>query len=113
MKSVFKKSRLFIMLASLLGVVSPMAQAADLVPVQPTVAVVDEQHQAISWANLMLNGFLQHHEGASINEISFDATDTVVTLTVAVLIKTVYIRRYLQIQQMKLRMKRLVNLPKL
>lgn len=57
MKSVFKKSRLFIMLASLLGVVSPMAQAADLVPVQPTVAVVDEQHQAISWANLMLNGF--------------------------------------------------------
>ena len=34
-----------------------MAQAADLVPVQPTVAVVDEQHQAISWANLMLNGF--------------------------------------------------------
>ena len=82
MKSVFKKSRLFIMLASLLGVVSPMAQAADLVPVQPTVAVVDEQHQAISWANLMLNGFLQHHEGASINEISFDATDTVVTLTV-------------------------------
>ena len=82
MKSVFKKSRLFIMLASLLGVMSPMAQAADLVPVQPTVAVVDEQHQAISWANLMLNGFLQHHEGASINEISFDATDTVVTLTV-------------------------------
>ena len=81
MKSVFKKSRLFIMLASLLGVVSPMAQAADLVPVQPTVAVVDEQHQAISWANLMLNGFLQHHEGASINEISFDATDTVVTNT--------------------------------
>ena len=59
-----------------------MAQAADLVPVQPTVAVVDEQHQAISWANLMLNGFLQHHTGASINEISFDATDTVVTLTV-------------------------------
>ena len=32
------------MLASLLGVVSPMAKAADLVPVQPTVAVVDEQH---------------------------------------------------------------------
>lgn len=42
MKSVLKKSRLFIMLASLLGVVSPMAHTVDLVPVPPTVAVVDE-----------------------------------------------------------------------
>ena len=73
MKSVLKKSRLFLMLASLFGAVIPMAHAADL---------VNEQHQAISWANVMLNGFLQHHTGASINEISFDATDTVVTLTV-------------------------------
>ena len=40
MKSVLKKSRLFIMLASFLGVVSPMAQAAYLVTVKPKVAVV-------------------------------------------------------------------------
>ena len=39
MKSVLKKSRVFIMLSSLLGVVSPMGQAADLFTVQPTVAV--------------------------------------------------------------------------
>lgn len=31
----------------------------------------------------MLNSFLQHHADASINEISFDATDTVVILTVS------------------------------
>ena len=49
MKSVLRKSRLFLMLASLFGAVIPMAHAADLVPVQPTVAVVNVQHQAISW----------------------------------------------------------------
>lgn len=71
MKSIFLKGSLVLALAAAFGM--PYASAAPLVPVQPTVAVVDDNHAAIVGANGLLNGFIQAHPQAAISEIAFDS----------------------------------------
>ncbi len=71
MKSLFVKGSLVLALAVAFGM--PNVASAKLVPVQPTVQVVDESHAAIVGANGLLNAFIQNHPDAAITEISFDA----------------------------------------
>ncbi|MDE8715382.1 hypothetical protein PZH35_14105, partial [Veillonella atypica] len=52
-----------------------VVDAASIVPVQPTVAVVDANHAAIVGANTLLNAFIQQHPKAAITDIAFDGED--------------------------------------
>ena len=57
MKSMFVKGGIALALAAAFGVNAPVVDAASIVPVQPTVAVVDANHAAIVGANTLLNAF--------------------------------------------------------
>lgn len=75
MKSMFVKGGIALALAAAFGVNAPVVDAASIVPVQPTVAVVDANHAAIVGANTLLNAFIQQHPKAAITEIAFDGED--------------------------------------
>lgn len=75
MKSMFVKGGITLALAAAFGVNAPVVDAASIVPVQPTVAVVDANHAAIVGANTLLNAFIQQHPKAAITEIAFDGED--------------------------------------
>ena len=75
MKSIFVKGGIALALAAAFGVNAPVVDAASIVPVQPTVAVVDANHAAIVGANTLLNAFIQQHPKAAITEIAFDGED--------------------------------------
>ncbi|MDU4759264.1 MAG: PepSY domain-containing protein [Veillonella sp.] len=70
MKSMFVKGGIALALAAAFGVNAPVVDAASIVPVQPTVAVVDA-----NGANTLLNAFIQQHPKAAITEIAFDGED--------------------------------------
>ena len=75
MKSMFVKGGIALALAAAFGVNAPVVDAASIIPVQPTVAVVDANHAAIVGANTLLNAFIQQHPKAAITEIAFDGED--------------------------------------
>ncbi|WP_251424795.1 PepSY domain-containing protein [Veillonella agrestimuris] len=72
MKSLVLKGSILLALATF-AVNVPVVEAEKPIPVQPTVAVVDENHAAIVGANAVLNAFLQNRPNATITEISFDS----------------------------------------
>ena len=53
MKSMFVKGGIALALAAAFGVNAPVVDAASIVPVQPTVAVVDANHAAIVGLSLI------------------------------------------------------------
>ena len=76
MKSLFVKGSIALALAAAFGVNAPAVNAADIVPVEPTVEAVDANHAGIAGANLLLNAFIERHPKAAITEIAFDGEDS-------------------------------------
>ena len=75
MKSLLVKGSIALALAAAFGVNAPAVNAADIVPVEPTVEAVDANHAGIAGANLLLNAFIERHPKAAITEIAFDGED--------------------------------------
>ena len=75
MKSLLVKGSIALALAAAFGVNAPAVNAADIVPVEPTVEGVDATHAGIAGANLLLNAFIERHPKAAITEIAFDGED--------------------------------------
>ena len=76
MKSLLVKGSIALALAAAFGVNAPAVNAADIVPVEPTVEAVDANHAGIAGANLLLNAFIERHPKAAITEIVFDGEDS-------------------------------------
>ena len=76
MKSLFVKGSIALALAAAFGINAPAVNAADIVPVEPTVEAVDANHAGIAGANLLLNAFIERHPKAAITEIAFDGEDS-------------------------------------
>lgn len=76
MKSMFVKGGIALALAVAFGVNAQVVDAASIVPVQPTVEVVNANHPGIVGANTLLNAFIQQHPKAAITEIAFDGEDS-------------------------------------
>lgn len=76
MKSLLVKGSIALALAAAFGVNAPAVNAADIVPVEPTVEAVDANHAGIAGANLLLNAFIERHPKAAITEIAFDGEDS-------------------------------------
>ena len=76
MKSLLVKGSIALALAAAFGVNAPAVNAADIVPVEPTVEAVDANHAGIAGANLLLNDFIERHPKAAITEIAFDGEDS-------------------------------------
>ena len=76
MKSLLVKGSIALALAATFGVNAPAVNAADIVPVEPTVEAVDANHAGIAGANLLLNAFIERHPKAAITEIAFDGEDS-------------------------------------
>lgn len=76
MKSLLVKGSIALALAAAFGVNAPAVNAADIVPVEPTVEAVDANHAGIAGANLLLNTFIERHPKAAITEIAFDGEDS-------------------------------------
>ena len=76
MKSLLVKGSIALALAAAFGVNAPAVNAAHIVPVEPTVEVVDANHAGIAGANLLLNAFIERHPKAAITEIAFDGEDS-------------------------------------
>ena len=76
MKSLLVKGSIALALAAAFGVNAPAVNAADIVPVEPTVEAVDTNHAGIAGANLLLNAFIERHPKAAITEIAFDGEDS-------------------------------------
>lgn len=76
MKSLLVKGSIVLALAAAFGVNAPAVNAADIVPVEPTVEAVDANHAGIAGANLLLNAFIERHPKAAITEIAFDGEDS-------------------------------------
>ena len=76
MKSLLVKGSIALALAAAFGVNAPAVNAADIVPVEPTVEAVDANHAGIAGANLLLNAFIERHPKAAIKEIAFDGEDS-------------------------------------
>ena len=89
MKSMFVKGGIALALAAAFGVNAPVVDAASIVPVQPTVAVVDANHAAIVGANTLLNAFIQQHPKAAITEIALMAKMVKLNMKLKALIQQV------------------------
>ena len=76
MKSLLVKGSIALALAAAFGVNAPAVNAADIVPVEPTVEAVDANHAGIAGANLLLNAFIERYPKAAITEIAFDGEDS-------------------------------------
>lgn len=76
MKSLLVKGSIALALAAAFGVNAPAVNAADIVPVEPTVEAVDANHAGIAGANLLLNAFIERHPKVAITEIAFDGEDS-------------------------------------
>lgn len=76
MKTLVLKGSILLALAGF-ALNAPVVDAAKPIPVQPTVAVVDDNHAAIVGANAVLNAFIQNRPNATITEISFDSDNGV------------------------------------
>lgn len=89
MKSMFVKGGIALALAAAFGVNAPVVDAASIVPVQPTVAVVDANHAAIVGANTLLNAFIQQHPKQRLQKLHLMAKMVKLNMKLKALIQQV------------------------